>query len=175
MKLHRVFRIVALGVLAALVLVACDGDSAELTTTSVLITESSSGADQVSTTSTPADAHQTTTTRVLRGQTVDSHEVVGRDAGDEGETLYIVIPPGAYTDVDLENFILDLYESEAATWGAEVFDDQAAFDAYLLAADDRSEEEQLLVDEHHFVSLVNGAVIRFQGPFSESGEYPIGS
>jgi hypothetical protein len=175
MNLYRVLRIVGLGLFAALVFAACDGDSAELTTTSVLITESSPAVEQGATTSTPLAADQTTTTRVLRGQTVDSHEVVGREADDDGETLYIVIPPGAYTDVDLENFILDLYESETAPWGAEVFDDKAAVDAYLVTSDDRSEEEQLLVEEHHFVSLVNGAVIRFQGPFSDSGEYPIGS
>ena len=155
------------------VIAACDGGEAERTTTSVLITEPTEPA--VTTPDTTAPGDEESTTSVLRGQAIESWEIVGRESADEGETLYIVIPPGAYTDVDLENFVLDLYEGEVATWGAEVFDDANAVDAYRVPEEDRTEAEQELVDGHHFVSLVEGSIIRFQGPFSSSGEYPIGS
>jgi hypothetical protein len=101
--------------------------------------------------------------------------VVGRESGEEGETIYIVIPSGAYTDVDLENFIYDLYESGAATHDAEVFDQADAVDAFRTAESERTEAAQELVDKHHFVSLIDGAVIRFQGPFAGVGELTIGS
>ena len=38
-----------------------------------------------------------------------------------GETLYIVIPEGAYTDVDIENFVVGLVDSGEVTYGAEIF------------------------------------------------------
>ena len=156
----------------ALAVVACDGDVAELTTTSVLVTDEGTSSEATTTTVT---GETQSSPPVVRGQSVDSYQVVARVSGDQGETLYIVIPPGAYTDVDLENFMLDLYETEAATYGAEVFDDPAAVDAYMKAESERTEAEQELVDTHHFVSLVDGAVIRFQGPFVETGEMIIGS
>ena len=84
-------------------------------------------------------------------------------------------PPGAYTEVDLENFIGDLKEADPELWGAEVFDDEDAIQAFVIPEDQRTAEQQTLVDEHHFVSLVNGDTIRFQGPFSEFGEAIIGS
>ncbi len=173
MKSTRSVHFLALSVVVALTLGACQGQKAELTGTSVLVADSDDG--PVESTPTTLDQADETTTSILRGQSVDSYRVVGRESGEDGETLYIVIPPGAYTDVDLENFILDLYESETATHGVEVFDDDAAVDAFLKDAADRTEAEQELVDERHFVSLVDGALIRFQGPFSSSGEYPIGS
>lgn len=171
MKLPKITRVLAGLVVMALFLSACDSEEAELTTTSTLVTEAPAPADSTTTTVAPSEA--TTSTTV--GSSVASFDVVAREAGDAGDIVYIVIPQAAYTDVDMENFVGDLLEDGIATWGAEIFDDIVALEAYQKDEADRTEEEVELIDQHHFVSLVNGDTIRFQGPFEASGEILIGS
>jgi hypothetical protein len=155
----------------SLLSVACDGEEAALTTTSSLVTDPSEEGSPTTTVAPPGDETSTT----LVGEAVGSYEIVAREPVTDGEVVYIVIGPGAYTDVDLENFILDLYEGGIATYGAEIFDDAAAADAYLKAEEDRTAEEVALIELHHYASLVGGTIIRFQGPFTESGEFVLGS
>ncbi len=159
--------LVALAVLA----VACDGGDATLTTSSSLLTDPGEEGSPTTTVSAPGD--QTSTTLV--GESVGNYEIVAREPGTDGETVYIVIGPGAYTDVDIENFLGELYDSGIATYNAEIFDNAAAVDAYLKAEADRTPEEVQLIEQHHFASLVGGTIIRFQGPFAESGELVLGS
>ncbi|HLF61158.1 MAG TPA: hypothetical protein VI980_08275 [Acidimicrobiia bacterium] len=159
--------LLALTVLAA----ACDGGDPALTTTSSLVTDP--GEEESPTTSAAPSGQGASTTLV--GESVGTYEIVAREPGTDGEVVYIVIGPGAYTDVDLENFVLDLYESGIATYGAEIFDDAAAATAYLKAEEDRTAAEVALIEQHHFVSLVGGTIIRFQGPFVDSGEFVVGS
>jgi hypothetical protein len=155
----------------SLLSVACDGEEATLTTTSSLVTDPGEEGSPTTTVAPPGDETSTT----LVGEAVGSYEIVAREPVTDGEVVYIVIGPGAYTDVDLENFILDLYEGGIATYGAEIFDDAAAADAYLKAEEDRTAEEVALIELHHFASLVGGTIIRFQGPFTASGEFVLGS
>ena len=171
MNLPKITRVLAGLVVMAMFLSACDSEEAELTTTSTLVTEAPAPADSTTTTVAPSEA--TTSTTV--GSSVASFDVVAREAGDAGDIVYIVIPQAAYTDVDMENFVGDLLEDGIATWGAEIFDDIVALEAYQKDEADRTEEEVELIDQHHFVSLVNGDTIRFQGPFEASGEILIGS
>lgn len=159
--------LLALTVLGA----ACDGEEAALTTTSSLVTDP--GEEGSPTTSVVASGDETSTTLV--GESVGTYEIVAREPVTDGEIVYIVIGPGAYTDVDLENFLGDLYERGIATYGAEIFDDAAAADAYLKAEADRTAEEVALIEQHHFASLVGGTIIRFQGPFTDFGEFVLGS
>lgn len=161
----------ALAVLA----VACNNEQAELTTTSSLLTgttQAAAGGDETTTT-TEAAAEASTTTLV--GETVSTYEVVARISSDNGETLYIVIPEGAYTDVDLEQFVGDLKENDPQLFGAEVFDDPQAVQAFLIPEAQRTEEQQQVLDDHHLVSLVGGDTIAFRGPFEEFGQQIIGS
>ena len=109
------------------------------------------------------------------GRGVGSSEIVAREPGADGETVYVVIPPGTYTNVDIENFIGELYDSGTATYGAEVFDDAAAATAYLKVEADRTPEEVELIDQHHLASLIGGTTVRFRGPFADAGEYVLGS
>lgn len=154
----------------ALLVVACEAAEVELTTTTTVV---------VGTTEPPA--METTTTAgetpptTMRGEAVSSFEVIVRQSVDQGEILHLVIPPGAYTEVDIENFIGDLIEANPDLWGAEVFDDEEALLAYQVPEGERSEEEQALIDRHHFASLVDRFLLRFQGPFSDLGEFIIGS
>ena len=164
-----IFLLVVFGVLVT----ACDSVEAELSTTSSLVTGTTETPGQATTTTTPED--EVTTTTILRGETVASYEIAVRISTDNGEILYIVVPSGAYTDVDLENFVGDLLEANPDLWGAEVFDDEAAVQAFVIPEDQRTEEQQALLDDHHFVSLIGGDTMKFQGPFGEFGEFVIGS
>ncbi len=164
-----IFLLVALGMLAA----ACDSGEAELSTTSSLVTGTTETPSQASTTTTTPE--EVTTTTLLRGETVASYEIAVRISTDNGEIFYVVIPSGAYTDVDVENFVGDLLEANPGLWGAEVFDDEAAVQAFVIPEDQRTEQQQNLLDESHFVSLIGGDTVKFQGPFAEFGEFVIGS
>lgn len=172
MRFLKATRYVALVGLIAIVVAACDDNSAELSTTSSLVSGPAPTGESTTTSVTPGGESTTTS---LVGETVADHEIVARETDTAGETLYIVIPPGAYTDVDIENFVLDLVEGGTATFAAEVFDDGAAVEAYRKPEVERTEEETALIDLHHFVSLQNGTTMVFRGPFEASGELVIGS
>jgi hypothetical protein len=173
MRFLKATRYVALLGLIAIVVAACDDNAAELSTTSSLVSGPAPTGESTTTSVTPDGGESTTTSLV--GQSVDGHEIVARESDTAGETLYIVIPPGAYTEVDIENFVLDLVEGGTATFGAEVFDDATAVEAYRKPEAERTEEDAALVAEHHFVSLQNGTTMVFRGPFEASGELVIGS
>lgn len=162
--------LIALLVVLALLSAACDSGEVQLSTTSSLITGTTEPPPEPTTTTTEATATSTT----LRGETVGEYEVLVRVSTDNGDVFYIVVPPGAYTDIDLENFISDLRTGNPELWGAEVFDDEEAIEAFQVPEDQRTEEQSQLLADHHFVSLV-GDILRFQGPFAEFGEMIIGS
>ena len=165
--------LIAVVVAGATILSACNTDEVALSTTSTLIgVEPTTPSEASSTTSTePVD--QTPTT--VRSESVSTYEIVVRIAHDNGDILHVVIPPGAYTDIDLENFIQDLRDSNQGLWGVEVFDHPDAALAFQVAAASRTEADQELLDNHHLVSLVNGDTLRFQGPLSDFGEYILAS
>jgi hypothetical protein len=158
----------------ALILIvgACDNAAADLSTTSSLVSGTNPSGGSTTTSVEPGGDSATTT---LVGEAVSGYEIVARESAVEGETLYIVVPDGAYTDIDIENFVVDLVESGTATYGAEIFDDTAAVDAFRKEAADRTDDEETLIENHHLASLVNGSTIVFQGPFADSGEMAIGS
>lgn len=173
MKHNWVTRSLIFAIVVPLALVACDGEAEpELTTTSSLV-GATTAPDSESTTTTSDDGGTTSTTLV--GEPVESYDVVSRESTDAGETLYILVPPGEYTSVDLENFVGNLIDDDDEIESAEVFDDQGALEAFLLDESEQTADDLALIDEHHLVSLVDGNRIRFQGPYADFGEYAIGS
>jgi hypothetical protein len=154
----------------AISVMGCNRGETVLSTTSTLVAGGTSTTAAPAPTTLPDDTDTT-----LAGQAVTEFETVARLSTANGEILHIVIPSGAYTDVDLENFVGDLKESDPELWGAEVFDDVAAQEAYALDEASRTAEQVQLISRHHLVSLVNGDTLRFQGPFASFGESVIGS
>lgn len=174
MKL-RLFGILAL---VASIVVACDGGETELSTGSTIITSGTNAPAASSTTLADAgdgssDGESTASTLV--GQAVSEFSVVARFPNDDGEERYYVIPNGAYTDVDLQNFILVLIENDQELYGAEVFDSAEAADALQVDEADRTDEENALLDRHWFLTLEGRDQIIFRGPFSDSPGGAIGS
>ncbi len=170
------FRLLTLTALLALVGAGCNGDDPELSTDSTIViggSDTTAPADGATTTTSGSDGTSPPTTLV--GETVSEHEVVNEIPNDDGVERHIVIPNGAYTDVDLENFVIDLTEQYPDLYGAEIFDDAAAAEAFLVPEDERTDEEVALLERHHFVTLTGRARIDFRGPFSEFPGGAIGS
>lgn len=160
-----------IGLLALAGLAACESTEADLTTTTAVIIGTTE--PPATTTTTPGDEEMPTTT--LRGQVVTDFAIIVREPHDEGEIYHVVIPPGAYTNVDIENFLGDLLERFEELWGAEVFDSEEALLAYQMPEEERSEEEQELIDQHHFASMTERLRLTFRGPFADLGTFIIGS
>jgi hypothetical protein len=167
-----------LAALVALALAACDGEEAAITT-------STADASQLTTTTTVADGSEDTsgsdttdagpTTTVDMGDPIESYEVISRESTEDGETLYILVEPGDYSDISFENFLGDLLEDETAVSGVEVFDDRVALDAAIKAQDERTADELAALEDHHLVSLANGREVSFQGPLDDFDDFVIGS
>lgn len=169
-------RIMLLAIAVAMALAACDSDEPEITTTTAdasQLTTTTSRPGNGSTPTTSEDGAPSTT--VAPAASIDSHEIISRQSTEEGETLYILIPPGDYTDVSIENFLGNLLEDEIAVSGVELFDDRVALDAALKDEADRTADELQAIDDHHLVSLRNGVEVSFQGPMSEFDDFIIGS
>jgi len=169
-------RWIALLAVVAIVVVACDGDDPELSTDSTIVTGSTTAPapGDGSTTTTP-DGEGTSPPTSLVGEEVSDYQVVTEIENDNGVERHIVIPNGAYTDVDLENFVIDLVEESPDLHGAQIFDDVAAAEAFLVPEAERTEAEQELLERHWFVTLTGRARIDFRGPFAEFTGGAIGS
>lgn len=162
---------IALSVVVAFAVAACDSEEAQITTTTVdaalLTTTTTTTTEPPGTTETPDTTEP--------AEPIESYEVISRVSTEEGETLYILIEPGEYSDVTVENFLGNLLEDETAVSGAEIFDDRAALDAALKEEEERTEEEVELIEQHHLVSLDQGRQVNFQGPLSDYEDFVIGS
>lgn len=166
--------IVGAVVAVALVAAACNRSAEpELSvTTSSLVTTSTEGSGVTATTTASEPSSSTTS---LVGQQVESFEVVVREPGEHGDILYVVIPPGSYTDLDLEDFVNDMIEANPGLEELHVFDDPDAVIALRTPEEERTAEQVSMLESHHLLSLFEGKVVRFQGPFAEMGEFVLGS
>jgi hypothetical protein len=160
------------GSLLVVALGGCNSNDAVITTTTI-------DASLLTTTTTPptttTGSEMGTETTVPAGEPINSYEVISRQSTEQGETLYILVPPGDYTDRSIENFLGDLLENDSGVSGVEVFDDQAALDAALKPEADRTAAELQGIADHHLVSLHDGSQVEFQGPMSDFGDFVMGS
>lgn len=110
------------------------------------------------------------TTTVVSG--LPTYEVVHRLIEDDHETLVIVVEPGAYSDVELENLVYDVVERFSPNV-AIVVDDPAVADLAIL--DRRTEDEQEQLDAHTFLRIENGVEVTFHGPYADFPGLTVGS
>ncbi len=129
-----------------------------------------------STSTTPQDSTEAViSTADIPGEDQILYRVVRQESTREGNRLYLDIPPGAYSDIDLENLVLSVYEERDDLYEVHVFDKREAVEALIKPEGERTPEEAELLDRHYLVSLLEGSTIRFQGPFADLGGYVVGS
>jgi len=100
------------------------------------------------------------------------YEVIHRLIVDDRTTLVILVEPGAYTTVQLENLVYDVVDTYSPNT-AIVVDDRAAAD--LAIKDDLTAEEQSTLDARTFLRIENGVDVTFHGPYADAGGMTVGS
>lgn len=159
---------------ALLSLLAACSDSADTTTTTT------AGRPPSATTTTiappggtgegPVETTTTTTTSTVPGSFVPAFTILERTADD---VLVVAVPPGTYSDVDLQNLVSEVVERFAPVNGLHIVDDEGATD--LVLAESLSAEDQAFLDDHYFLRLEEGFRMVFLGPFADVGEVILGS
>ena len=178
----RARTLAALAVLAMVTACGGDDDPAFLVTTSsrVVATAAPTTAAPLLTTTTtapPTTAADSSTTTAAEEQGAEeiSYRVVRQESTRDGVVLYLEIPPGDYTDIDLENLVLSVHEEREDLFELHVLDDREAVSALVKSGEDRTPEEAELLEGHYLVSFLEGAILRFQGPFADLEGYVVGS
>ena len=172
---------------------ACGGgdDPALVTTTSRVVTTTAAPTSAADLTTTTAAADLTTTTAADQSDsdsdspltTAAEEQEIGeipfRVARQEstryGTVLHLEVPPGDYTDVDLENLVLSIYEERDDLYELHVLDSREALSALLTPEGERTPDQKALLESHYLVSFLEGAILRFQGPFANLEGYVVGS
>ncbi len=131
----------------------------------------STSSDSSPTTEAPAEPADTAPPAIE----ITDFEVAVATTVDEGEVRWLVIPPEDYTDRDLEQFVLDRVDAEEGLWELYVVDDQAAVAALRVEPSSRTDAEEQLVDDHFLISLTEGNVVSFHGPFADVPSFVVGS
>ena len=103
---------------------------------------------------------------------IPPYEVIHRLIVDDRTTLVILVEPGAYTTVQLENLVYDVVDTYSPNT-AIVVDDRAAAD--LAIKDDLTPEEQATLDARTFLRIENGVDVTFHGPYADAGGMTVGS
>lgn len=104
-----------------------------------------------------------------------SYSIVRREGAEGGDRLVILLEDYQYTDRILEELVFEITEEYAPVLEAYLIDDDAAADLVLLDEAGLSDEEREVIDDHLFVSLTEGNLVTFEGPFADMGEFRLGS
>ncbi len=174
-------RVVAVNLLLALALIgsACSRgeEDASVTTskpagvaTTAVLVSPTANSDQPSDSGDGQAATTTSTTQLVDG--TPTYEVVDRVEGDAGDELVVVVDPGTYTEVELQNLVFDIVD-RFQPLTVVVVDDPAA--AVLASADDLSEEDVALLASRTFLTISDGVEVTFSGPYAGIADLTIGS
>jgi hypothetical protein len=166
----------------ALAIVACSGDDAEPSSTTVASTTSAAPVTSVqpveSTSTTTVAPSSTTTTSVdpSGGASFPEYAILSRELGDEGDTIVVLLDEDSYdslTDIDLQNVLVDVVDRFPPVLFAHVIDDAVASEAVL--ASEPTAEQQDLLDRHYLVRLEDGFRVVFAGDFADTPSTILGS
>lgn len=160
-------------VVALLVVSACNrgGDESVETTSTPTAVTTSSAASVATTATTEGGGDTTTATTVAIVVGMPSYRVL--EAADaEADSLIVVVEPGSYTNVELENLVFDIVDRFAPA-SAVVVDLQEAADLLLL--DELDAAQQTFLAEHTVLQIEDGVEVTFLGPYSDLPALTIGS
>lgn len=164
-------RRVVLSLAAAVLFAGACSDGDEAATTTTVPPPSTTTTAPATTTVPPSTAPPTTVTTTTSdvGGLPAYQIVVRRQGSTGGDTVVVVVEPGPYTDLDLENVVADVVTRFAPIATLYLVDDAQAA-AMVLADGEPSELEQEFLDLHYFLLLEDGFRITYQGPYAEFGE-----
>lgn len=91
------------------------------------------------------------------------------------DVIVVLLEPGTYSDLDLQNVVADATERFAPVTELHIIDEVTATEAVLKPEAERTPEEQALLEDHYFVRLEEGFRIVFTGPFSDVEDAILGS
>lgn len=172
---HWIAAVLLLSVAASACTDEAEDTELTITTTTSTTVETTTPTSATPTTETTTAADGETSTTAEAGMAIEGYDIAVRSSTQEGEVLHVTIEPGDYTDIDLENFVLATVDEREGLAELHVYDDRDAVDAALVAEEERTEDQAALVERHYLVSLADGNVITFHGPFADIGSIRIGS
>ena len=177
-------------ILVGFVLVACNRDGDETPTTvapetgtantsttlsgsgDVTTTMVDSGTAAVDQAADQSSDSETTTVATTAAAAMPNYDVVHRLIDDGRETLVVVVEPGVYSNVQLENLVYDIVEQYTPS-AAIVVDDATV--AELAVLEERTEAQQADLDMHTLLRIQNGVEVTFHGPYADFPGLTVGS
>ena len=154
---------------------ACNrGGEDSATTTGVTTASGGAATSRVTTTTAgatePVESSSASTTAVIAGMPV--YEVVEATPGSTGDALIVVVEPGAYSNVQLENLAYEIVDRFAPA-SAIVVDGQEAADLLLLTELD--DTQQGFLAAHTVLEIRDGIEVTFLGPYTDIPGLTVGS
>lgn len=170
-------------IVLSFVAVACNRGADEATTTTTTaqdqpVTRTTSGepTDAISDdTREPSEADEGDEVGEGPAAELPSYSIVRREGAEGGDRLVVLLEDFQYTDLVLEDLVFEIAEEYSPVLEAYLIDDPAASDLVLLDPESWSDEDRTVVEDHLFVSLTEGNLVTFRGPFADMGEFRMGS
>lgn len=166
-----------LALLLLLVLTACDREADTDVTTTVPASTTTTVAGEVSTTTTEADEPtvEATTTTVAPPSVIElAYQVRFKGVTDGRNVVVLQIEEGTATDVALETLAREALDDFEPLAELHVVDSEEAVELVRLDPASLTDEERSVLEQHHLLS-VREAVLTFEGPFADLGEFILGS
>ena len=164
-------------------------DTSALTTAASVTTTTAGSIVTSSATSsiaTPVDATSTTTTTSTPPLPTLRYSIEARRTGPGGDTVLVLLPPGTYSDLDLEDIMSEVVERFAPiatayavdtldTDGDGVRNPATVVLGVLERSSGFSTAETAFRSDHFFLALEDGFRVVFQGPFEDLPPVILGS
>lgn len=158
------------GCVVLLLLAACSDSDSTPTTTAVPVTTTTTTVPATTAPSGSVVVTTSVTTTTAPVFSIPEFVIADRTVDDE---VVVAIPPGTYSDIDLQNVVNEVIERFAPITVLHIVDDEGA--TALVLADSVSAADQEFLDEHYFLRLEEGFRMVFLGPFADVGEVILGS
>ncbi|NND84002.1 MAG: hypothetical protein HKN46_02525 [Acidimicrobiia bacterium] len=165
--------------LLSVALAGCNRESDTDVTTTVpaASTTTEAGAEE-STTTTEADepvVDESTPTTVAPPSVIElAYQVRFKGVTDGRNVVVLQIEEGTATDVALETLAREALDEFEPLAELHVVDAEEAVELVRLDPASLTDEERSVLDQHHLLS-VRDAVLTYEGPFADLGEFVLGS
>ena len=170
-------RCAALLLVLSIALVGCNRESDQDVTTTLpgpTTTTASVAASTTTTSEAPEQTETTTTTEAPPSVIELTYQVMFRGTTDGRNVVVLMIEEGTATDIALETLAREALDEFAPLAELHVVDAEEAVELVRLDPDSLTDEEQAVLAQHHLFS-VREAVLTFEGPFEDLGEFVLGS